>query len=286
MFAVNLLLLAGTSAGSALPNTSSFTAPAATNGTHLPSRDHHVDMRHGVVEAVNATVPSTWHHLPNRNHTLDHGFGHNITNSSSVNNVLNSTAPSSWITLPRPNHRPPYGLPRTSAGVSEHDDQLNHRDDSSVRSAAELIPRASMPFGCGITAEMGSMGCMRTGVDSLGCPVFDGQPACQQAQFRAKASASDRMTVVMSRSQLTLHTSTTTSVATPTPTQSPIYLLTTNIDTSTQTVMQTQTAMIFQTTMQTDSCGCFHFDICGHRGGHWESFVFHRRRLSASWNCR
>jgi len=254
MFAVNLLLLlvAGASAASALPNTSSFTAPAATNGIHLPSRDHHVDMRHGVVEAVNATVPSTWHHLPSRNHTLDHGYGHNITNSTFVNNVLNSTAPSSWITLPRPDHRPTYGLPRTTAGVS-HNDRLIHRDDSSVSSTGELIPRANMPYGCGITAEMGGMGCIRTGVDYLGCPVFDGQPACQQAQFRAKASASDRMTVVMSRSQLTLHTSTTTSVATPTPTQSPIYLLTTNIDTSTQTVMQTQTAMIFQTTMQTQT---------------------------------
>jgi len=259
MLAVNVLLLAGAKfafAGSALPSTSSLTTPAATNGIqyrHLPSRDHHVEMRHGVVEAVNATVPSTWHHLPNRNHTLGHGPAHNITESSSVNNVLNGTAPSSWITLPRPDHRPTYGLAHSSAGVSAHDDQLIYHDEGSVSATEELIARAKMPYGCGLTAAMGTMGCLRTGVDSLGCPVFDGQPACQQAQFQAKASASDRMTVVMSRSQLTSQTSTTTPVPTPTPTQSPVYLLTTNIDTSTQTVMQTQTAMIFQTTMQTQT---------------------------------
>jgi hypothetical protein len=128
-----------------------------------------------------------------------------------------------------------------------------HHDERSIVSTGELVSRANMPYGCGLTAEMGSMSCMRTGVDSLGCPVFDGQPACQQAQFRAKASAADRMTVVMSKSQLTMHTSTTTPMATPTPTQSPIYLLTTNIDTSTQTVLQTQTAMIFLTTLQTQT---------------------------------
>jgi len=206
-----------------------------------------------MVEAVNATRPSTWHHLSNRNRTLGHGFAHNITASSFVSNVLNSTILSSWITLPRPDHRPTYGLPRTSIGVSAHGEQLIHHDESSIPSTEELITRANMPYGCGVTSGMGGMGCMRTGVDSLGCPVFDGQPACQQAQFQAKASASDRMTVVMSKSQLAMPTSTIAPTSTPTPTQSPIYLLTTNIDTTTQTVLQTQTAMFFLTSIQTQT---------------------------------
>jgi len=236
MFVISLLLLlAGAMFAfgrSALPNTSSLTAPTATNGIqyrHLPSRDHHVEMRHGVVEAVNATIPNA------------------------ISSVLNTTAPSSWITLPRPDHRATYGLPRTSIGVSAHGEQLIHHDESSIPSTEELIARANMPYGCGVTAGMGSMGCMRTGVDGLGCPIFDGQPACQQAQFQAKASASDRMTVVMSKSQLTMQTSTTAPTSTPTPTQSPVYLLTTNIDTSTQTVLQTQTTMFFLTSIQTQT---------------------------------
>jgi len=158
-----LLLLAGAMfafGSSALPNTSNLTAPAATNGTqfrHLPSRDHHVEMRHGMVEAVNATRPSTWHHLSNRNRTLGHGFAHNITASSFVSNVLNSTILSSWITLPRPDHRPTYGLPRTSIGVSAHGEQLIHHDESSIPSTEELITRANMPYGCGVTSGMGGM---------------------------------------------------------------------------------------------------------------------------------